>query len=425
MFALVDCNNFYVSCERVFRPEFNGKPVVVLSNNDGCIVARSNEVKDLGIKMGTPVFKIRDQLAAMNCNIFSSNYTLYGDMSNRVMQTLAYFSEDIEYYSIDEAFMEFPDYTEEELLELGREIVERVKQHTGMPVSVGFGPTKTLAKLANQFAKDDARKDNIHKSSYAITDEINAIGPKSMDVGEIWGIGFKYSKYLKAMGVHTVDDYCNLDKSFVKTKFTISGLTTQSELNFRKILGLDMHPEPQKNMISSRSFGKPVTNKIAMQEAVAYHVANATRKLRKRGITASILRVFIMTNRFKEGENFWSASVVLDSSTNNTIEVMKKAMAILDRIYLPNKEYKKAGVMLLELSTEDLVFQNLFDKPQPLKITQMFKAVDYLNTIYGKNKIKLTRQGVESKKSKEWMMIINHSSPRYTTSFDEIMVIKN
>ena len=425
MFALVDCNNFYVSCERVFRPELNGKPVVVLSNNDGCVVARSNEVKDLGIKMGTPVFKVRDQLNDMKCNIFSSNYTLYGDMSNRVMQVLSYFSEDIEYYSIDEAFMEFPDYTEEQLLELGQEIVDRVKQHTGMPVSVGFGPTKTLAKLANQFAKDDARNHNIHKSSYAITDTINAIAPKAMDVGEVWGIGFKYSKYLKAMGVYTVDDYCNLDKSFVKNKFTISGLTTQSELNFRKILGLDMHPEPQKNMISSKSFGKPVTTKIGMQEAVAYHVANSTRKLRKRNLTASILRVFIMTNRFKEGENFWSASVVLDTSTNNTIEVMKKAMAILDRIYQPNKQYKKAGVMLLELTSENLVFQNLFDKPQTPKIVQLFKTVDYLNSIYGKNKIKITRQGVESKASKDWMMSVNHSSPRYTTKWEEMMVIKN
>jgi DNA polymerase V len=424
MFALVDCNNFYVSCERVFNPKLEGKPVVVLSNNDGCIVARSNEVKHLGIKMGTPLFKVKDQLTKANCAIFSSNYTLYGDMSNRVMQTLSYFTDKFEYYSIDEAFLEFPNYTEKELIELGKEIVERVKRHTGMPVSIGFGPTKTLCKLANEYAKMDGRKDNIHQSCYVITDEINAIPAKSLDVSEVWGIGFKYSKYLKNIGINTVDDFCNLDSSFVKSKFTIQGLTTQHELNFKKILELEMDIEPQKNLVSSRSFGSAETRLEGLQEAVANHVANATRKLRSRGLVAGILRVFIMTNRFKDKEYFYSASLVLDQPTNNPVPVMKKAMKILDHIYIPGKEYKKAGVMLLDLSTLEQINQNLFDKEEDPNITNMLKIIDKLNLSYGKNKVKIARQGVQSKAFKAWLMTINYSSPRYTTKWEEMLKVR-
>jgi DNA polymerase V len=425
MFALVDCNNFYVSCERVFNPALKNRAVVVLSNNDGCVVARSNEVKDARIPMGAPLFKIKDQLDSLNCAIFSSNYSLYGDMSNRVMTTLSYYSDKIEYYSIDEAFLEFPDYSEEELISLGHDIVKRVTQHTGIPVSVGFGPTKTLAKLANEYAKKDGRKANTYKSCYVISDEINAIPPKSMAVDEIWGIGFRYSKLLKSMNINTVDDFCKMDPSWVKSKLTIQGLTTQHELNFRKLIDLEMITDPQKNIISSRSFGKAVTTKEGIQEAVANHVANATAKIRKRGLAAYILRVLIMTDRFKESESFWSASCVLDVPTNNTIQVMHKAMALVDKLYDPTKKYKKAGIMLLDLIPTSDLHPNLFDQPQDPKIERMFNTVDRLNGIYGKNHVRILRQGVDQHKPIGWQLKANLRSPRYSTRWGDMLVIRD
>jgi DNA polymerase V len=423
MFALVDCNNFYVSCERVFNPKLNDKPVVVLSNNDGCIVARSNEVKNAGIKMGQPLFKVREELAALNCHIFSSNYSLYGDMSARVMETLSYFTPLVEYYSIDEVFLEIPDYSESQLIDLGQEIKDRVQQHTGMPVCIGFGPTKTLAKLANQYAKQDSRKANIFGGTYAITDEINATPAKQMDVGEIWGVGFKYSQYLRSMGVKTVEDFCNLDYQFVKSKFTIQGLTTQNELNFRKCLELEMYPENQKNLISSRSFGSPVTSKDEIREAVANHVANATRKLRSRGLASSILKVFIMTDRFKEESFFFSASAVLDQPTNNPVEVLKKAMLIVDYIYQPGKKYKKAGVMLFDLIEDTSVQSNFFDTPQSPKITRLLQAVDKINSSMGKNKVKLARQGIIKPQESDWMLKSQYRSNRYSTRWEEMLSV--
>jgi DNA polymerase V len=342
-----------------------------------------------------------------------------------VMNTLSYFSDRIEYYSIDEAFLEFPDYTEEELIDIGREIVERVTKHTGIPVSVGFAPTKTLAKLANEYAKKDGRTVNTHKSCYVITDEINAIPPKSMAVNEIWGIGFRYGKLLNSMNINTVDDFCKMDQSWVKSKLTIQGLTTQHELNFRKVIDLEMITDPQKNIISSRSFGKAVTTKEGIQEAIANHVANATAKIRKRGLAAYILRVLIMTDRFKESESFWSASCVLDMPTNNTIHVMNKAMALVDKIYDPTKAYKKAGIMLLDLIPTSDLHPNLFDPTEDPKMARMFNTVDKLNNIYGKNHVRILRQGVDQHKPIGWQLKANLRSPRYSTRWGDMLVIRD
>ncbi|MGL4758123.1 MAG: Y-family DNA polymerase [Patescibacteria group bacterium] len=425
MFVLVDCNNFYVSCERVFNPSLNNKPVVVLSNNDGCIVARSNEVKNAGVKMGQPLFKVREDLEKLGCYIFSSNYSLYGDMSARVMEVLSYYTPNIEIYSIDEVFLEIPDYPEYQLVDLGLEIKERVMKYVGLPVCVGFGPTKTLAKLANQMAKKDSRKDNIYGGVYAITDEINATPAKQLDVEDIWGIGFQYGKYLRSMKVNTVEDFCELDHQFVKSKFTIQGLTTQNELNFKKCLELEMFPDHQKNLISSRSFGTAVTDKNGIREAVANHVANATRKLRKKGLATSILKVFIMTDRFKEEKFFYSASLVLDMPTNNTVEILKKAMLIVDHIFVPNRLYKKAGVILFDLVESDNIQPSFFDEPQSPKITSLLKAVDHINSIMGKNKVKLLTQGVVKKGPSDWMLRSQYRSNRFSTRWDEMLVVKD
>lgn len=422
MFVLVDCNNFYVSCERVFNPKLNNKPVVVLSNNDGCIVARSNEIKNAGIKMGQPLFKVREELEKMGCYIFSSNYSLYGDMSARVIETLSYYTDKIEVYSIDEVFLEIPNYSEDQLVDYGLEMKERVESHVGIPVCVGFGPTKTLAKLANQLAKKDSRASNMYGGVYAITDDINAIPAKQQPVGDIWGIGRQYDKYLTSMGVKTVEDFCNLDHQFVKSKFTIQGLTTLNELNFKKCLELEMFPENQKNLVSSRSFGSVVTDKESIREAVANHVANASRKLRKKSLATSIIKVFIMTDRFKEEKFFYSASMVLDTPTNNTVEILKKAMLIVNHIYVPNRRYKKAGVMLFDLIDTDTIQDNFFDQPSNPKIERLLQAVDHINNTMGKNKVKLLTQGV-IKDTQSWMLKSNHRSNRFSTRWDEIMIV--
>ncbi|MEM1312850.1 MAG: Y-family DNA polymerase [Patescibacteria group bacterium] len=333
--ALIDCNNFYVSCERVFDPKLRNRPVVVLSNNDGCVVARSNEVKNAGIPMGVPLFKVKDQLKELGCVILSSNYALYGDMSERVMSTLNQFASNLELYSIDEAFLDLSHVHSDQLLAFGREIKEVVYRETGIPVSIGIASTKTLTKVANELAKKDQRKGsnkyqgvlNLYNNQY-----LNLFLQK-VGVEDIWGIGRQYSKKLQRHNIHTAYDFTLKPDSWIKKQFTIQGLKTVKELRGISCIPLEQVPDPKKSIVSSKSFGKPVTELEELKQAVASYATRIGEKLRKQNSKAGIIYVFLQANRFKDNRYYGSKSLQLPIQTNYTPELVHYAITLIERLY--------------------------------------------------------------------------------------------
>jgi DNA polymerase V len=299
IFALVDCNNFYASCERVFNPKLEGQPVVVLSNNDGCIIARSNEAKALGVKMGAPFFQVRDFLREHAVHVLSSNYALYGDMSHRVMTILHRLEPDVEVYSIDEAFIRFTQARNQSLVACAHSLRTVVRRETGIPVSIGIGPTKTLAKLANRLAKKDASWDGVLDiSSHPDPDSLMA----SVEVGDVWGIGHKSAERLKASGISTVLALKDVDPSWMRRHFTVTGFRTVMELRGVAMVPMEEQPPDRKSVACSRSFGERVRSLAELNEALSSHVATAAQKLRSQGLVASCLNVFLMTARLA-GDN--------------------------------------------------------------------------------------------------------------------------
>ena len=419
IFALVDCNNFYVSCERVFNPKLIGKPVVVLSNNDGCAVARSNEVKDLGIPMGAPYFKYKEVLEKAGTTVFSSNYALYGDMSHRVMQVLSKFSGDLEIYSIDEAFICFDGVNSSSLESLGKEIRERVFRCTGIPVSVGFARTKTLAKMANELAKKDGRKENLLGGVLSLVDVDTGPYLKLVEIGDIWGIGRQYAKMLRSSNVSNAYEFSLLDSAWVREKMTMVGSKTLNELKGVVCYDLETIPDPKKGIASTRSFGSKVTTLKALEEAVASYVTRACEKLRKEKLAASYLQVFVMTDRFKEGYYYNSIGVSLPNQLSYTPELIKHALECLKKLYRPNLEYKKAGVFVTDLVPENSVKFSLFEDPEidKAKRDQIMKTMDKINSKYGKHTLKTLAQGLKQ----PWQMKTEKRSPRYTTVWGEVL----
>ncbi len=301
VFALLDCNNFYVSCERVFNPRLENRPVIVLSNNDGCAVARSNEAKALGIKMGSPFFKIRHILDYHKVQVFSSNYALYGDMSMRVMQTLAAFTPAMEIYSIDEAFLDMTRFTFTGLTDYGTTIRQKVKQDTGIPVSIGIATSKTLAKVANKIAKKSARANGVlDLTNTTYQDKALEITP----VADVWGIGRKYAAFLTMRGIKTAKDFKYADPKMIQKKMGINGIKTQKELCGESCYPMEENPPSKKSISVSRSFKKPVTDKNDLSEAVCSYIARGAEKLRKQNSLAEAMTVYVTTNRFKQ-ENFY------------------------------------------------------------------------------------------------------------------------
>jgi DNA polymerase V len=351
VFVLIDCNNFYASCERVFNPRLEGKPLVVLSNNDGCVVARSNEVKALGINMTQPYFQIEKVLKEHNVAVFSSNYALYGDMSARVMNIIGEYSDCVEIYSIDEAFMELPDWSGRELYELGLEIKARIKKETGIPVSIGFAHTKTLCKIANELAKTEQKNAERNKTTskfggvLVFGDQIDTNGNKSprdidsflkmLPIEDVWGVGRQYARKLKLYNLNTAFDLkqCNLD--WIRKQTNSLGLQMVKELRGQRCFELDINPEPKKTIISSRSFGESVTELIEMKQALATHATRLGEKLRKQNSLASQLSVFITTNRFstdKSSSYFKTESITIEP-TNYTPALIAAANQLLNRIW--------------------------------------------------------------------------------------------
>ncbi len=414
MLALVDCNNFYVSCERVFRPDLATRPVVVLSNNDGCIVARSNEVKALGVAMGTPLFKARNIIERYGVEVFSSNYTLYGDMSARVMQTLSKFSPEVECYSIDEAFIELPNITDNTAY--GREIKQTISQWTGIPVSVGIGPTKTIAKLAAEIAKKSQKANGV-------LDLANSpYYDRALDmteVGDIWGIGRRISARLNKSGIFTALQLRDMDDKWLQKHFNITTLKTVHELRGEPCFTLESEPQPRKSITVSRSFGKPVTELSDLEAALTTFAARAAEKLRSDKLSASVVNVILSTNRFKEDRYFNSSSAAFETATTDSSEIISRSLALLRNIFIPNQQYIKTGILLSGLSDSKMIQKSMFDTIDRERSARLMSVIDKLNHNSKKN-IRWATENISS----QWQSNSANRSQLYTTCWDDLLMVK-
>jgi DNA polymerase V len=419
MFALIDCNNFYASCERVFRPDLNHKPIVVLSNNDGCVIARSNEAKDLGIPMGAPAYQYQQQFTAQGIHVFSANFALYGDMSQRVMTILAQYSPDIEIYSIDEAFLNLQGFEPNiNLQQHGNAMRHKVTQHTGIPISVGIAPTKALSKVANRIAKKYPIQT---QGVYIISTETQRIKAlKWLKVEDVWGIGRQHAKKLHTHNIHTAYHYTQANDAWIKKNFSIVGLRLKHDLQGIKTLDLD--PTQNKQSIATtRSFDTHYTTLAQLQERITTFAVTCAEKLRQQNALCASLMVFIHTNRHQTTQPQYNRSIVikLPYATSSSIELAKFATQALTLIYKQGYKYKKAGVILQDFMPHNQVQLNLFAQTNP-KHSALMQALDGLNIRYGQQKIKLASQDPQ----KVWKMKQEKLSPRYTTKLSDIITVK-
>lgn len=417
LFALVDCNNFYVSCERVFNPRLWNKPVVILSNNDGCVVARSNEAKALGIPMGAPAFQYATLFQTQGVIVYSSNYALYGEMSQRVMHMLSQYTSDFEIYSIDEAFLLVDSLNAEAY---AAKIRQEILQATGIPVSIGIAPTKTLAKVANRYAK----KVKVQEGYFVLNDEKTRQEVlKSLPVGDVWGIGPRLSRMLHGHQIQTAWDLVNANDGWIKKQMSIVGLRTVMELRGQSCLSFQEAAPSKKSIVSSRSFGIEVKEEADLAEAVSNYTATAAEKLRDQESAASFMEVFVTTNRFKEGPSYSNGiHIALPQPTDYTPLLIHYAKYGLHRIFKKGFSYKKAGVLLGGIVSNQNLQQDLFAKPTPSfdKQQKLMRLMDRTNRKYGKDALKLAAQGI----TRPWQMRRRMCSARYTTCWEELLVIK-
>lgn len=418
MFALVDCNNFYVSCERVFRPDLRDRPVVVLSNNDGCVVSRSAEAKELGIRMAAPAYRYRSLFREGGVHVFSSNYPLYGDMSTRVMQVLATFAPDIEIYSIDESFLNYTGYGGTDWEAHGREIRAAVGRCTGIPVCIGFAPTKTLAKAANHIAKKfQQRTGGVYVMD---TEEKRIKALRWLPVEDVWGIGYRSAKKLKASGVHTAYELVRKPDDLVSSLMSVTGLRLKYELLGRPAIAKE-EAAPRKNIATTRSFENDYTDYRDIRERVVTFAGACAEKLRRQRMESRSLMVFLLTNRHRQDRAQYNPGTVvqLPFPTNSGIEIARYAVQGLQSIFREGYRYKKAGVVIMDFSPEGGSQVNLFENSNP-KHKPLMEAMDTINRRLGAQKIKLGGQdpGPGLKMRQEYL------SPHYTTRWNEIMTVK-
>lgn len=419
--ALVDCNNFYVSCERVFDPRLEGVPVVVLSNNDGCAVARSAEVKALGVKMGEPWFKMKELAQKHGIIALSSNYTLYGDMSARVMSILSNFSPNQEIYSIDECFLDLDGFDPDTLMDYGQKIRRTVKQGTGIPVCVGIASTKTLSKLANHCAKKGfAGSDGVCDFGQLNDKQLSTLF-SSMAVGEVWGIGRRITAKLQQLDIHTIEDLRRADPEYIRQQFSIVVERTVKELNGIPCIELEEAGQARQQIMVSRSFSHPVTSFQELSESVASYTTTAAEKLRKDRSLAASICVFIHTNNFKPEEPQYSPSMVvpLTNPTDDTLKLIRAATEGLKRIYQQNYRYKKSGVLLMGLHPKGIQQGSLFDDPTiQAKSDDLMQVMDAINRRMGKGCVSIAAGGVQ----KHWSMRREKKTPNYTSDWKELPV---
>lgn len=418
-FALIDCNNFYASCERVFDPALRNRPVVILSNNDGCVIARSNEAKECGVAMGVPEFKVRPQVRHHNIAVCSSNYALYGDMSRRVMETIQTVTPNIEVYSIDEAFAEISGRDHKEIIEKGREIRKRVLQWTGIPVSVGLARTKTLAKLANEAAKSNPDSGGVmalrtkHEHRQLL---------KNTPVDEIWGVGRNYSKTLQKYRIHTAWDLIQQPDSWIRSKMKVTGLRTVWELRGHSCLEIEDAVDQRKGILSSRSFGKPVYDLSDLMEAVSSFTERASEKLRNQQSLAGMITVTLMTDKYSNpGLPYkFGLSVDLETPTADLTKLISVASMCVNQLYKKGRKYKKAWVMLIGLVPDSEIQTGLFSEVDySNRKKSLMESFDYLNSKFGKRTIHSASSGIDQ----PWQMKQQFLSPRYTTRWDEILKV--
>jgi DNA polymerase V len=417
MFALIDCNNFYASCERLFRPDLNGKPIVVLSNNDGCVIARSNEAKAAGIPMGAPAFKFEKEFKEKGIHVFSANFALYGDMSNRVMDVLSNYSPDIEIYSIDEAFLKLTGFEHFNLQSYAETIQKTVTKNTGIPVSVGIAPTKSLAKVANRIAKKFKVKNNVCLMD---TDEKRIKALKWLQVGDVWGIGGRHAKRLRAMYVYNAYQFTQLSDDFVRKQMAIVGLRLKHDLQGIPTLDLET-TQPKKNIATTRSFERNYTKLADLEERIATFAVSCAEKIRKQNSCCNSLMVFIHSNGHRKELPQYHRNIIikLPFPTNSSMELAKFATLALRKIFKPNIMYKKAGVIIQDFTPEENAQVQLFENRNTKHIPLML-VVDKMNSAYGLQKIRLASQDLK----RVWKMKQEKLSPRYTTNLKEVIIIK-
>ncbi|HKX85029.1 MAG TPA: Y-family DNA polymerase [Flavobacterium sp.] len=422
MYALVDCNNFYASCERIFKPKLIGKPIVVLSNNDGCIISRSDEAKAAGIPMGAPEFKVRELLKEKNISVFSSNYPLYGDLSNRVMQILGQFTPNIEIYSIDEAFMNFDGVIITDFHDYGLQIKSRIQQWLGIPVSIGFAETKALSKVANKIARKFPERT---KGVYRIDSEDSRIKAlKWTKIEDVWGIGYRTTKKAKLRNIKTAYDFTLPEhESWIRKEMGVIGLRLKQELEGKSVLPLEPVSEQKKSIAITRSFPKQIADFDLLKERVSTFATVCAEKLRKQQSCCHTIIVMLVidNHKYQSDKYYFNSAITLPFATNSTLTIANTAIAILKKLHEGNEgiKFKKAGVIVSALIPEDSKQFHLFEDENP-KHLQLMETIDLLNKKIGTRKIKLGNQNMEL----TWDMNQNHLSPRYTTNFNEILEIQ-
>ena len=419
MIALVDCNNFYASCERLFQPRLQNKPIVVLSNNDGCVIARSNEAKELGIEMGAPSFLIESLLQQHNVSVFSSNYTLYGDLSDRVMTTLSQFADQMEVYSIDEAFLNLTAFRHHQLTEYAHTIRNTVMQHVGIPVSIGIAPSKTLAKIANRLVK----KRNAPLGVYCIDSmEKMQFALQNTPVKDIWGIGSQYTKLLTRNGFITAWDVTRAPGEWIRKNLSVVGQRMYTELKGTSCIAFEEMPPKKKMVCVARGFGKVLSEKHEVMEALANFTAMVAAKLRSEQLATNTIQIFVQTNahRSHEPQYYRSLTIQLPEATNSTNELIRHARQGLETIYRPGYNYNKTGCTAMELVPAADVQYNIFDSENRSRNSQLMKVVDIVNRSFGKDAVRFALQGFGTK----WKLRQLKLSPCYTTRIDEVLTIK-
>lgn len=419
--ALIDVNNFYVSCERVFNPSLKHQPIIVLSNNDGCVISRSDEAKALGVKMGSPWFKCQDLVKKYNIKGLSSNYALYADMSNRVMTILGDFSPNQEVYSIDECFLDITGFNKD-LKTYGQEMRSRILKWTGLPVCVGIGSTKTLAKLANHIAKKQSQFNGVCNLNALANDDVNNIF-SNIDVGEVWGVGRRLASKLKTMGINTVLDLKQADPEYLRQQFSIVMAKTVSELNGTVCIELEEIAPPRKQILSSRSFGHPVGDYNSLAESITLYMSRAAEKLRSQGSLANVLQVYIRTSPFKLDEPQYSngMTIPLPSPSDDTRQLVKIALWALKHLYKRHYNYAKAGVSLGDLIPRTSAQFDMFASGQSTsRSASLMSTIDKINSKMGRESIKLASEGF----ARPWKMRQENQSQHYTTDWSGLVSVK-
>jgi len=414
--ALIDCNSFYVSCERLFNPKIRNKPVVVLSSNDGCIISRSNEAKALGIKMGEPYFKAKDIILKNNVHIFSSNYSLYGDLSRRVMRTLKRFDSKIEIYSIDEAFLNLSNFPDDKVEEVGKEIRSIVLQWTGIPTSIGIAKTKTLSKVANHIAKKT-------KSGVVSLIGIKDIDPilEKVEINDVWGVGKQLTKFFVQNGIHNAKQLKNISNTWIKKNSNVLSSRTAMELRGISCIPLETQSLKRKSCVVSRSFAKKVEKLQELQESVTSYCLNAAENIRSESLIAKSITIFIRTSPFQNQFAYYSNSKTIDLpiATDNSIEIVKTALTGLKYIFKNGYRYQKAGIMLSGLCSSQ-GSKNLFSSIKDNKIKNLMKTIDNTNYRFGRSTLSLASAGI----NKKWNIKKQYSSKIDTADFNFLQTIK-